>query len=998
MTGSNDKTDDDQGKRLRNVTLETSKSILMLQRRTEQALIQAKKALEDRTQELTNSISLLNATLESSPNGIAVVDLAGRVVSYNGQFATLWQLPTELLERRDGVELDAYIAQQVKDASKLLQRTNELQSSPETEVLDEIELRDGRTFERYARPQLIGGKCVGVVTNWHDITKYKGGLHTKQTAEQVSAELIAYIKAIGKLALIAVTDRSGRILHANARFCEVSGYSEAELIGQNHRILNSGTHPKEFFTELWATITRGDVWHHEICNRSKQGQLYWLDSAIVPLKDSGGKVNRYLSVRVDITARKRQEIMLRERLKESSCLYAIRHDMELGLPVDEFCQKVVAHLTGAMQLPEIATAVIELDGRRFTSEKYDGQELVTHGLLAQITVNGMAHGWLQVFYREDRPFLLPEDRPFLLPEERGLVNTVADDLGRWLERKQARDQLRASELRLNEAQRIAKVGNWEHDLVSGKLHVSDEVFRIFEIDSHLFGVRYEDFLKVVHPDDRKAAARAHDDSLTAHSPCEITYRLRMPDGRIKWISEHCETFYDNQGKALRSSCTVQDVTEHKLAEQRIVEMATHDMLTGLPNRHLLQDRIAQALEHGRRSQGQAAVLFIDLDHFKIINDSLGHDAGDALLQEVAARLGATVRGEDTVARQGGDEFIVLLPDISGAQGAGAVAQKILDGLMQPYQINGKELHIGGSIGIALFPHDGEDADTLLKNSDIAMYHAKENGRNNYQFFTAEMNKLAMERHSLGVDLRHALEHNELLPYFQPVIDIPSGKLTSMEVLLRWQHPEQGLIPPSRFIPLAEESGLIVPIGEWVLRQSCLQIRAWQEQGYDVPKLAVNLSARQFRHKTLVADVARILAETGVEGSCLTLEITESMLVENVEETIKTLQQLNALGLEISVDDFGTGYSSLSYLKRYPVNTLKIDRSFVRDITTDPNDAAIIAAIIAMARSLKIQVVAEGVETEEQLAFLTGQGCGCYQGFYFSKPLPAAEIVSKLWKH
>jgi PAS domain S-box-containing protein len=355
-------------------------------------------------------------------------------------------------------------------------------------------------------------------------------LRAKETAEQVSNELTAYIEAIGKLALVSVSDRNGRILYANARFCEVSGYSEAELIGQDHRILNSGTHPKEFFTEMWATITRGDVWYQEICNRSKQDQLYWLASAIVPLKDSGGKVNRYLSVGVDISVRKRQEIVLCERLKESSCLYAIRHDMELGLPVDEFCQKVVAHLTGAMQLPEIATAVIELDGRRFTFEKYDGEELVKHGLLAQITVNGEAHGWLQVFYREDRPFLLTE--------ERGLVNTVADDLGRWLERKQARDQLRASELRLNEAQRIAKVGSWEHDLVSGKLNVSDEVFRIFEIDSHLFGVRYEDFLKAVHPDDRKAAARAHDDSLTVHLPCEITYRLRMPDGRIKWVSEH----------------------------------------------------------------------------------------------------------------------------------------------------------------------------------------------------------------------------------------------------------------------------------------------------------------------------------------------------------------------------------------------------------------------------------------------------------------------------
>ncbi|MEK7842663.1 MAG: EAL domain-containing protein, partial [Pseudomonadota bacterium] len=494
---------------------------------------------------------------------------------------------------------------------------------------------------------------------------------------------------------------------------------------------------------------------------------------------------------------------------------------------------------------------IELDGGRFTSGKYS-QDL-THGLQAQITVHGRVCGRLQVFYREDKPFLLPE--------EQDLIDAITDDLGRWLERMQA--------------------------------------------------------------------------------------------------------------------------------EQRIVEMATHDVLTGLPNRTLLQDRIAQALAHNRRSQEQAAVLFIDLDHFKVINDSLGHDVGDALLQEVAARLAAIVRSEDTVARQGGDEFIVLLPNLASALVVEAVAQKILGALIQPYQIHEKELHIGGSIGIALFPSDGEDVDTLLKNSDIAMYHAKESGRNNYQFFAPEMNQRAAEKHSLGIDLRHTLERNELLLYFQPVIDMPSGKLTSMEVLLRWQHPRHGLIQPDKFIPLAEETGMIVPIGEWVLRQSCLQIVAWREQGYNVPKLAVNLSARQFRQKTLVADIVRILHETGVEPSCLVLEITESMLVANVEETIKTLHQLSALGLEISIDDFGTGYSSLSYLKRYPINTLKIDRSFVRDIATDPNDAAIIAAIIAMAHSLKMRVLAEGVETVEQLDFLTRQGCGRFQGFYFSQPLPAA---------
>lgn len=374
---------------------------------------------------------------------------------------------------------------------------------------------------------------------------------------------------------------------------------------------------------------------------------------------------------------------------------------------------------------------------------------------------------------------------------------------------------------------------------------------------------------------------------------------------------------------------------------------------------------------------------------------MGHDVGDLLLKEVAVRLLACVRSEDTVSRQGGDEFVIVLDNISSSADAGTVAQKILNALMQPYFIQGEELHIGASIGITIFPGDGDKVDALLRNSDIAMYHAKESGRNNYQFFAAEMNQQAAERYALGVDLRHALERNELRLHYQPVFNMPTGKVTSMEALLRWQHPELGLISPVKFITLAEETGLIVPIGEWVLRTVCLQIKTWLEQGYEVPRIAINLSVRQFRHKELLSDISRILGENEINPCYLALEITESMLAQNVDETAKILGQLNTMGVEIALDDFGTGYSSLSYLKRFPITTLKIDRSFVRDIATDPNDTAIIAAIIAMAGSLNMRVVAEGIETEEQLDFLEKQGCRHYQGFYFSKPLPASEMTSRL---
>lgn len=441
--------------------------------------------------------------------------------------------------------------------------------------------------------------------------------------------------------------------------------------------------------------------------------------------------------------------------------------------------------------------------------------------------------------------------------------------------------------------------------------------------------------------------------------------------------------------------SARDITDRKEAEQRISYMASHDALTNLPNRTLLLDRIEQTLTRNQRRDIKAAVLFIDLDKFKIINDTLGHDVGDALLKEASARLVSEVRGEDTVARQGGDEFIILLSSISNPEDAGVIAQKLLDTLICPFNITGRELHISASIGIAIYPDDGNDIESLLKNSDIAMYHAKETGRNNYQFFSAEMNQQTAEKQSMSSDLRHAIQRDELFLVYQPVVDMISGNLAGMEVLLRWQHPTLGLVSPVKFIPLAEESGIIVAIGEWVFKSACKQLLEWQKQGYEVPRLAINLSAKQFGQKSFAETLAKIIADTGVDSRYLGVEITESMLVHNIEEVVNTLLKLSNMGLEISIDDFGTGYSSLSYLKRFPINKLKIDKSFVDDISTHPDDAAIVIAIIAMAHGLQMKVVTEGVESKEQLEFLRQHGCEQYQGYIYSKPLPAKEIVSKL---
>ena len=481
--------------------------------------------------------------------------------------------------------------------------------------------------------------------------------------------------------------------------------------------------------------------------------------------------------------------------------------------------------------------------------------------------------------------------------------------------------------------------------------------------------------------------------LNSHRSEKSRDELRFKSGKI--FDRYSAPLVDSKGRYRGRIWYFRDITDRKVAEERIQFLAYYDALTGLPNRTLLQDRLAKALAGASRRNDKVALLFLDLDGFKIINDSLGHSVGDLLLKQIADRLKRFSRDQDTVARLGGDEFLIVLSDVKDIPDAAVAAERLMDAMTGGFVVQGHPLSVSCSLGISIFPEHGVDGETLIKHADAAMYSAKDNGRNNIQLFTAQMNAQAVERLALESSLRRALEKKELFLVYQPQMDVATGKITGLEALLRWQHPELGLVPPDRFIRIAENSGLIIPIGEWVLRAACSQARRWQDEGIPAVVVAVNVSAVQFRQPGFCELIKRVLEETGLAPQYLGLELTEGLLLADADVTFAVLQDLKAMGLSLAIDDFGTGYSGFSYLRHFWVSKLKIDRSFIRDVAVNPDDAAITAAIISMAKSLRLKAVAEGVENEAQMSFLRAHHCDEIQGYYFSRPLTAEKAADKL---
>ncbi|OON63496.1 bifunctional diguanylate cyclase/phosphodiesterase [Massilia sp. KIM] len=561
-------------------------------------------------------------------------------------------------------------------------------------------------------------------------------------------------------------------------------------------------------------------------------------------------------------------------------------------------------------------------------------------------------------------------------------------------RERAERALQQSEQRFRQLVSMSSDWYWEQDaqlrftMVTGAFAEKTGV----AVDAVLGKTRWEFVPQLLETE----SGQAHIAQIKAHEPfTNLEYQTVDEHGDTRWFCVNGQPVFDESGQLTGYRGTGSDITERKLTEQRVHHVAQHDVLTGLPNRSLLQDRLGQAVAYASRSGYPVWVMLIDLDRFKFVNDSMGHKAGDVLLMTVAARLRSSLRDTDTVARLSGDEFVVILSEHAEEPLSPEIVQRVMDSVAQPVILGTKEFFVTCSIGVAVYPSEGTAADSLIEHADIAMYSAKKMGRNNFQFYTPAMNEESLERVRIESALRNALERNEFVLYYQPQVDLKTGQICGMEALIRWNHPELGMVAPNRFIGVAEETGLIVPIGAWVMRTACAQNKAWQDAGLGRLRVAVNLSARQFGAADLIASLESVLSDTRLEPDCLEIELTESLFMSDVTPAVELLHRMKSLGVNLSIDDFGTGYSSLSYLSRFPIDVLKIDRSFVADITHDANDAAIVTSIIALAHNLKLAVIAEGVETAEQLAYLRNHGCDEMQGYFFSKPLPAADFEQML---
>ncbi len=812
------------------------------------------------------SLSLQRATIESTADGILVVDNDGHVKSYNQRFVDIWQIPPDLLSSHSDQKLLDFVCAQLAEPESFLAKVHETYARPGDSSFDALHFRDGRTVERYSQPQRLDGKVMGRVWSFRDITERK---RAEDKLAQSELKLQTIIDTEPECVKLVAAD--GTLLQMNRAGLEMIDADAADqVVGKKLETLIAPQH-RRAFAALNRRVFEGKSGNLEFEIVGLKGTRRWLESRAVPLRDPNGKISALLAVTRDITERKRTEHALR--------IAATAFESTEAMVVTDASHRIL----------QVNRAFTELTG-------YAADEVI--GKTTAFLKSGRQD---DEFYRQ-----------------------------MW--------------------QRLDQSGYWQGEIWDRRKN--GEIFPMWLAIS----------------------------------------AVRGPDGAV--------TNYVGAST---------DITQRKESEDQIRSLAFFDSLTKLPNRWRLLDRLEHALAASQRSGRYGAVMFLDVDNFKALNDTQGHAVGDLLLVEVAQRLQASIRDGDTVSRLGGDEFIIMLEELSedwsqAAAQVEAVAEKIQDAFNRPYALRcgedgrTKDFHCTASIGISLFLGHMEKPDELLKRADVAMYEAKSAGRNTVRFFDPDMQEALEARTAMEGELRHALANGEFEFHYQVQVD-RQQRLIGAEVLLRWNNPVRGIVSPAAFIPLAEETGLIVPIGLWVLHSACVRLKAWSaDPARRDLQLAVNISARQFRQDNFISQVMEVLAQTGADPSRLKLELTEGLVLDNVEDAIEKMLALRALGIEFSMDDFGAGYSSLSYLKRLPLSELKIDHSFIKDLGTDSNDAAIVRTIITMGRTLGLEVIAEGVEREEQREFLRHNGCSAFQGYLFGRPLPWGEFEQLLKWH
>ena len=934
--------------------------------------------IRHREQDLSESERKFREAFDLVGIGLTQVDRQGRFVVVNRRFCEMLGYSNEELIGRSFVDI-THPDEQASETALIEQVVNHNDSIPNRE---KRYIRKDGTVLWAQRSGVVVRDSLGQPTyalgSIEDVSQY----HASQETLKALNESLRAIVETSPLAIYSLTP-SGIVTLWNPAAEKMFGFKQLDVLGKTSPLVAEKN--SEEIIRQHARVYKGStVNNFEVTRHRADGSPIEISFSAAPLIDAQDEIVGILATCADITSLKNTTRALDEQL------HFMRELLEV-LPNPIFYRSAEGPYLGfnraheeffGMKRADMIGKTLHDTHSAYDADRYEQED-------AEMMKTGKQHLSEATLFdsRGQRRNVLKQMSRFTNPDGRpaGVIGVITDITDFRL----VEQALRATEGRFQALTESAM------DIVTvldadGKIRYQSPSVR------HLLGYEPADMIglsqfDIIHRDDvdlLREKFKELIDKGVMERPVE--FRVQRRDGQwrvLEAIGKSCLDIPAVQGIIVNT----RDITERRAIEERIQHLAFHDALTGLPNRSLIQDRISQTVARSERVGKRFAVMFIDIDNFKNINDTLGHDTGDELLRGIANRLTDSVREHDTIARQGGDEFIVLLSELEGQRGATRVAQKILDALRTPFELGGALQHVSGSIGISLYPDDGTDALTLLKNADTAMFHGKALGKNTYQFFTPQMNIAVKRRAAMESNLRAAVQRGDFSLVYQPQVDLNTGEIVALEALVRWVSEENGTMMPGEFIPLAEETGLINELGRWVLRESCRQCKAWLDMGFPPRRMAVNLSARQLADKGFIEMVEAILKETQLDPNLLELEITESQVMRQGEGSVQLLNDLANMGIHLAIDDFGTGYSSLSYLKRLPIGTLKIDQSFIRDITVDPNDTAIVVAIINMSKSLDLEVVAEGIETAGQLTLLRAKGCAVGQGYYFSVPLSAKEL-------